>query len=136
MSNDLDEDAAVGKSDIDPTGRAGRSLTVDSIGEAWAELLDTVGEELDAKAHPRVLEAGAGTRTLFDLPPDAHVVGVDRDPEAIGRNVRLDERVVAELADYEQVPDRFDLITCWYVLAGLRDPAPVLDRFVEWTAPG
>jgi SAM-dependent methyltransferase len=82
------------------------------------------------------LEAGAGKRTRLDLPEDAYVVGVDRDEVALERNARLDEKVVADLSEYAPRAIGFDLITCWYVLEHVDDPAALLDRFAEWTARG
>lgn len=108
-------------------------LTVGTIGRAWRALVGAVGELLDGREGIWTLEAGAGTRTLFDLPEDAFIVGVDRDPRALDSNVRLDQRVSVELEDYRPLAAGFDLITSWYVLDDLNDPAPVLDRFAEWT---
>lgn len=82
----------------------------------------------------RALEAGAGKRTRLRLPNDAYVVGVDSDPAALTQNQRLDQRVVADLLDYQAEP--FDLVTCWYVLEHATDPAALLERLAGWTAPG
>jgi SAM-dependent methyltransferase len=106
------------------------------VGRAWRALVESVGEQLDGRTRLWTLEAGAGTRPLFDLPEDAYIVGVDRDAEALERNQRLDERVVADLAEYRPWAAGFDLITSWYVLDGMPAPAPVLDRFATWTAHG
>src|SRR5215471_12548512 len=82
--------------------RSGASvLTVGSVGSAWQALVEAVGELLDGRRRLWALEAGAGTRTLFDLPEDAYVVGVDRDPRALEINARLDQRVLADLTDYK-----------------------------------
>jgi hypothetical protein len=112
------------------------AVTVSSVGRAWRALVASVGHHLDDKARIWALEAGAGERTLFDLPEDAYIVGVDRDGDALHRNARLDERVVADLADYRPWAAGFDLITAWYVLENLNDAAPVVDRFAGWTAHG
>ena len=108
-------------------------LTVGTIGRAWRALVEAVGDLLDGREGIWALEAGAGTRTLFDLPEDAFIVGVDRDPRALDSNARLDQRVRAELEDYRPLAAGFDLITSWYVLDDLNEPAPVLDRLAEWT---
>jgi hypothetical protein len=95
-----------------------------------------VGDVLDERDRIWALEAGAGSRTLFDLPEDAFIVGVDRDARALEANVRLDQRVPVELADYRPPAADFDLISSWYVLDDMPEPGPVLDRFAEWTADG
>jgi Methyltransferase domain len=116
-----------------PNPSAGEPVTVSSVGRAWWALVEAVGDELDHRQRLWVLEAGAGTRTLFDLPEDAYVVGVDRDPWALERNARLDERVLADVANYRPLATGFDLINSWYVLDGLDDPSVVLERFAQWT---
>jgi hypothetical protein len=112
------------------------AITVGSVSRAWRTLVSTVAEHLDSRPRIWALETGAGERTLFDLPEDAYIVGVDRDADALHRNTRLDERVVADLADYRPWAAGFDLVTAWYVLEDLADAAAVLDRIAGWTAPG
>ena len=112
------------------------AITVGTVGRAWRALVEAVGELLDGRQRLWALEAGAGTRTLFDLPEDAYIVGVDRDLHALEVNARLDQRVPVDLVDYRPQSAGFDLISCWYVLDELADPATVLDRFADWTAPG
>jgi hypothetical protein len=119
-----------------PTTDAGAvgPMTVATMGKAWRALAEAVGDLLDGRDGIWALEAGAGTRPLFDLPEDAFIVGVDRDPRALETNVRLDQRVHTELADYRPLAAGFDLITSWYVVDDLVEPAAVLDRFADWTA--
>jgi SAM-dependent methyltransferase len=119
-----------------PTKPSADPVTVGSVGEAWQALVEAVSGLLDGRERLRALEAGARTRTLFDLPDDAYVVGVDRDLQALEVNARLDQRVLADLANYQPRATGFDLVSCWYVLDGLADPAAVLDRFSQWTRPG
>ena len=57
---------------------------------------------------------------------------MDRDPRALDSNVRLDQRISVELDEFRPVAAGFDLISSWYVLDNLEDPAPVLDRFAQW----
>jgi SAM-dependent methyltransferase len=111
-------------------------VTAGTFGRAWRRLTSAIGNELDGRSRLWVLEAGAGTRTLFDLPEDTYIVGVNRDGETLERNLRLDERVATDLAEYRPWAAGFDLITCWYVLDEMPGPAAVLDRFAHWTAPG
>jgi SAM-dependent methyltransferase len=90
---------------------------------------------LAGRDRPRVLEAGAGKRTRFEVPEDAYVVGVDTDSVAMSHNHRLDERIVGDLSRYTPAAG-FDVITCWYVLEHVPAPAELLDLFASWTAPG
>ena len=115
-----------------PVQAVAPALVFGPFSRAWRALLDAVSDLLEGRERLWVLEAGAGTRTLFELPEDAFVVGVDRDPMALEYNARLDQRVATDLAGYRPAVAGFDLITCWYILDGLADPGPVLDRFAEW----
>ncbi len=108
--------------------------TVATFTKAWQLLVEAVADELDGRERLWVLQAGPGKRPLFDLPEDAFLVGVGRDARALEVNIRLDERVVADLADYQPWATGFDMVTCWYELNRLSDPTPVLDRFAAWTA--
>ncbi|MEN3306623.1 MAG: hypothetical protein V7603_2825 [Micromonosporaceae bacterium] len=94
-----------------------------------------VTDALAGRDRPRVLEAGAGKRTRFEVPDDAYVVGVDTDSVAMSHNHRLDERIVGDLSRYTPAAG-FDVITCWYVLEHVPAPAELLDLFASWTAPG
>ncbi len=111
-------------------------ITVTTVGRAWRALVEAVADELEGRQRLWVLEAGAGRRTLFDLPEDAYIVGVDRDRDALEQNIRLDERIAADLTYFRPRVAGFDVITCWYLLDGLSAPVPVLDRFARWTGPG
>lgn len=135
----LDREELCAADGLVPPGRAQsqrEAITVGTVGRAWRALVEAVGELLDGRQRLWALEAGAGTRTLFDLPEDAYIVGVDRDLHALEVNARLDQRVPVDLVDYRPQSAGFDLISCWYVLDELADPATVLDRFADWTAPG
>ncbi len=107
-----------------------------SPADAHHAVQQVITDTLAHRPHPRVLDAGAGKRTRFDVPPDAYVVGVDPDDLAMARNPRLNERVVTDLATYAAPAASFDLITCWYVLEHVPNPAALVDRFATWIAPG
>jgi len=111
-------------------------VTVATVGRAWRALVSVVDQQLDGRPRIWALESGAGERTLFYLPEDAYIVGVGPDAHVLQRNTRLDERVISELGDYRPWAAGFDLITAWYVLENLTDPAAVLDRFAGWAAQG
>jgi SAM-dependent methyltransferase len=107
-----------------------------SAADAQRAVQRAVDAALAGHPRPRVLEAGAGKRTRLDVPDHAYVVGVDTDDTAIARNVRLNERIVTDLALYAAPAASFDLITCWYVLEHVDSPRVLLDRFATWAAPG
>jgi SAM-dependent methyltransferase len=121
-----------------PTSRAPGNIpiTVRGLERAWDAIVETVADVIEGRPGLRVLELGAGMRTLFHLPPDAHVVGVGRDGDALERNRRLNEKVVAHVEDYRPRGGGFDLVVGWYVLDYLASPAVVLDRVARWTVPG
>jgi len=135
----VEDEPSVSRLELDGLGAASTGpaglVTVGTIGRAWLALWRPSGDLLDGRMRLRVLEAGARSRTLFDLPDDAYIVGVDRDAAALRSNVRLDERVMSELSDYRPHVAAFDLITSWYVLDGNANTAPLLDRFADWAAP-
>jgi methyltransferase family protein len=112
----------------------GRPVAVTTPVRARRALTDAVAHLLDGRERLWVLEAGAGPQTLFDLPEDAYIVGVAANAEVLAGNERLDERVVNDLADYRPWASGFDLITCWYGLDDMADPATMIERLAGWSA--
>jgi SAM-dependent methyltransferase len=100
------------------------------------ELRSTLERRRPAGSAPRVLDAGCGSATHIALPPNAYVVGVDVSREALERNPRLDERVVADLETVELPRGSFDVIVCWNVLEHLKRPERALDAFASALAEG
>jgi len=111
------------------------TVTVTTLGRAWRALVEAVGVLTEDRRRLWALETGVGERPLFDLPEDAFIVGVDRDLAALEANTRLDQRVPVDLAEFEPAAAGFDLISSWYALDELADPAAVLDRFAQWAGP-
>jgi SAM-dependent methyltransferase len=69
-----------------------------------------------------VLDAGCGMDMSVELPPNAHVLGIDVSEAALARNSAIDERIVGDIETYAFGPRRFDLIICHDVLEHLDDP--------------
>jgi SAM-dependent methyltransferase len=70
------------------------------------------------------------------FPPEVRVTGVDASRTSLDANARLDERVHADLEDYE-VPERaYDCVVCWEVLEHLENPEPVVARLARAVADG
>lgn len=98
----------------------------------------------------QVLDVGCGvghwSRTLAPfLPPDASIVGIDREPdwveEATRRSSSLDGsrtfRFLQGIAERLPFPDdSFDLVTCQTVLMHVADPAAVLRAMMRVLRPG
>ncbi len=135
-------------------GTAGRDrLSVLSrvMVDSTLSLLDRVGIPPDA----RVLDLGCGggdvTRVFAERAPRGTVVGVDFDPQVIAiaeaetadRQLDNVEFVVGDLGESgsdvvgavtEAGP--FDVVYARFLLSHLADPAALVDRMVEWCAPG
>jgi Methyltransferase domain len=112
------------------------AVTVTTLGRAWRALAEAVGGLIENRRRLWALEAGAGEKPLFDLPEDAFIVGVNKDMQPLEANTRLDQRIPVDLAEFEPAAAGFDLITSWYGLEELADPADVLDKFARWAGPG
>jgi SAM-dependent methyltransferase len=89
----------------------------------------------------RILEAGCGRRWVVDLGGAARrITGVDLDARALAhrRDVvgDLDEAVLGDLATVSFPRESFDVVYSAYVLEHVTGAGAVLERFVEWLAPG
>jgi SAM-dependent methyltransferase len=84
----------------------------------------------------RVLDAGCGRRLKHELPPDAHITGIDEDADALALNDRLDVAIEADLTTYRFPPESFDLIICQDVLEHVDHPAAVIGALWNALAPG
>lgn len=85
---------------------------------------------------PRVLEAGCGSLSRLQLPPQAHLTGIDISERQLARNHSLHRKILGNLETHEWAPASFDLILCWDVLEHLPNPAQALQRLLDSLAPG
>jgi SAM-dependent methyltransferase len=85
----------------------------------------------------RILDAGCGGGGDFYAAwPDAYVIGIDVDEEALSRNERADEKIVGDITSYPFEANSFDAIICHDVLEHISNPDAVLRNFAEWVRPG
>ena len=84
----------------------------------------------------RVLDAGCGMRMTVDLPPGAHVVGIDISEAALARNDSVDERVVGDIEKHPFASESFDLAVCHDVLEHLEDPVAAVRNLARVVKPG
>jgi len=83
------------------------------------------------KKNLKVLEAGCGSRTPIQLPPDAYIVGVDISEEQLNKNAGLHEKRVGDIQTCDLGEDDFDLIVCWDVLEHLDRPLDAVSSFFK-----
>lgn len=75
-------------------------------------------------------------RTGVELPPNAHVVGLDASAVALASNESVDEAIVGDVETYP-LPDRqFDLVVCHDVLEHLGDPVAAVRNLARSVAAG
>jgi len=86
-------------------------------------------------ADVRVLEAGCGSLTRFEIPPSWHITGIDISPEQLDRNTRINAKILGNLETFSLQKD-FDLCICWNVLEHLDDPAGAMRNMASSIRPG
>jgi SAM-dependent methyltransferase len=97
--------------------------------QTWCDM------RIAARPGSRVLDAGSGLRSYVEFPSHVHVTGVDVTRDLLDRNLRLDERIHADLQEWN--PElSYDCVVCWEVLEHLKDPSPVVSRLSGAVAAG
>jgi SAM-dependent methyltransferase len=115
-----------------------------------SDFLQLIARRLDFARIASVLDIGCGVghwgRALSPiLPPDARLIGIDREPEWVqGASARAAAAGLASRFSYRQgdctalpfADDTFDLVTCQTVLIHLADPRAGLAEMLRATKPG
>jgi len=83
----------------------------------------------------KVLDAGCGIVDRYAEFSGAEITGIDVLESTVQANAGLDRRLVGDISTYA-FPDRYDVITCQYVLEHLPDPYAALDNLVSALVPG
>ena len=103
---------------------------------AIAQVRTLLAEHFKNVTSLRVLEAGCGSLSHFDLGPGAHVTGIDISACQLQRNAALRERILGDIQTYPLAADSYDLISCWEVLEHVEHPEAALENFYRALAPG
>lgn len=93
------------------------------------EIQQIVDSVFSGKRSPVILEAGCGSLSHVQFPPDAHIVGIDISRGQLERNKNLSERIHGDIQDYDLPAQSYDAIVCWDVLEHLQRPQGALKRF-------
>ncbi len=92
---------------------------------------------LEALPQPlRILEAGCGRHWPLKLSVPYTLTGLDLDRDALEARTDLDRAIVGDLRTVELAPHSFDVIYNAFVLEHVSGAQRVLERFLEWLAPG
>lgn len=81
---------------------------------------------LGGKENLKVLEIGCGGVSHLSLGNNPHLVGIDVSAKQLKRNTILDEKIVADIEDYELPESEYNIIVAWWVLEHLSRPDSVL----------
>jgi SAM-dependent methyltransferase len=100
-----------------------------SVKDELDKLHSVLGPLMQGKKNLKVLEAGCGSRTPVQIPPDAYIVGVDISEEQLEKNTGLDEKRVGDIQTCDLGEEDFDLIVCWDVLEHLDRPLEAVSNF-------
>ena len=93
-----------------------------TLKEECAQVRDIVGEQFNRLAKVCILEAGCGSNSAFEIPDNAHIVGLDVFARQLESNGSLDEKHQGDFQDYTFPSNSFDVIICWNVLEHLPRP--------------
>lgn len=95
-----------------------------------------VSEYAHRLERPRVLDAGCGLRARVDWGPNAWLVGIDNDRDALEKNHTVHEKIFGDLHTHRFAPESFDIAVCWDVLEHLAHPQQALRNLVAALSPG
>jgi SAM-dependent methyltransferase len=74
----------------------------------------------------KAIDVGCGSSTEIRLPSHAYIVGIDISDAKIKENLRLNEKICADIQEYAFVSCAFDVAVCCYILEHLSNPQKVL----------
>lgn len=94
--------------------------------DAIAELQRIIDDYSGADRTITLLEAGCGSMSKVKLSDNVHVVGIDISEMQLSRNLKLHEKILADIQIYPLPEKAFDIIICWDVLEHLEHPRAAL----------
>jgi SAM-dependent methyltransferase len=104
--------------------------------EVVLDVRKTLDEYLPGDRRYEVLDAGCGDRLKLEIPPGAHITGIDIDAGMFRQNGSIDERIVGDIQSYPFPADAFDLMICWCVLEHVPRPTDALSNLSSCLRPG
>jgi SAM-dependent methyltransferase len=113
-----------------PPRAAGAHLSFTAMDQMLRERLEALPGPL------RILEAGCGRTWAHKLSVPYVLTGLDLDPDALAARTDLDHAIVGDLRTVEFPQHSFDVIYNAFVLEHVRGARQVLERFLDWLAPG
>ncbi len=87
-----------------------------------------ISDRLGEKENLKVLEIGCGSVSHINLGKNPHIVGIDIAPQQLERNTILQEKIVANIEEYQLPESEYDVIVAWWVLEHLSRPDLVLQN--------
>jgi ubiquinone/menaquinone biosynthesis C-methylase UbiE len=102
------------------------------------ELLPVLEDELRGSLQPiKVLEAGGGSATfLSELSVALTFTTVDISPDQLAKNNYADEKILADIEEFDYGDRHFKVIVCYDILEHLKHPERALARLVPVLQPG
>lgn len=85
-----------------------------------------IAKLLGTQENLKVLEIGCGSVSHINLGKNPYLVGIDISQQQLERNSVLQEKIVANVEEYELPESEYDVIVAWWVLEHLSRPDLVL----------
>lgn len=77
----------------------------------------------------KILEAGCGSGTHFELLSNYKLTGIDISKQQLDRNKNLSEKICGDIQTYPLESESVDMVICWYVLEHLKYPQKAMFNF-------
>lgn len=87
------------------------------------------------KENLKVLEIGCGSVSHINLGKNTYIVGIDISAQQLERNSILQEKIVADIQEYELPQSEYDVIVAWWVFEHLSRPDLVLKNCQQALKP-
>lgn len=87
-----------------------------------------ISQQLGDQENLKVLEIGCGAMSHINLGKNPYLVGLDVSAKQLARNTNLQEKIVANIEEYQLPEATYDVIVSWWVLEHLSCPDLVLQN--------
>ena len=100
-----------------------------------SEFESYISQQLGTEKNLKVLEIGCGSVSHIDLGIDPYIVGLDLAAQQLERNTYIQEKIVANIEEYQLPESEYDVIVSWWVLEHLSRPDIVLKNCQQALKP-